>query len=156
MRGERLVRDKKMRLNRYEDIIDLQYRGSVARPRMPRIARAAQFAPFAALTGYEAAIKETARLTQERVELDESRKSVLNERLRLIMERRGEQPEVTITYFVPDERKAGGAYMSITGQVRNMNQYKGVVVMEDKTEIPVEQIYEIGSDLFDQIAATEC
>lgn len=150
------MRDKKMRLNRYEDIIDLQYRGSVTHPRMPRIARAAQFAPFAALTGYEAAVKETARLTQERVELDESRKSTLNERLRLIMEQRDERPEVTITYFVPDEKKDGGAYVSITGRIRKVDPYKCAVVMEDKTEIPMEQVYEIGSDLLDQITETEC
>lgn len=150
------MRDKKMRLNRYEDIIDLQYCGSVTHACMPRIARAAQFAPFAALTGYEAAVKETARLTQDRVELDESKKAALNEKLRLIVEQRGDRPEVTITYFVPDDRKSGGAYVSVTGWVRNVNQYKCVVVMEDKTEIPIEQIYEINSDLFNQIAEMEC
>lgn len=145
-----------MQLSRYEDMIDLQYRGSVTHSCMPRIARAAQFAPFAALSGYEAAVKETARLTQERVELDESRKSALNERLRLILERHDERPEVTITYFVPDERKDGGAYVSITGRIRNVDQYRHIVVMEDKTGIPIEQIYEVESDLFDPITATEC
>lgn len=144
-----------MRLNRYEDIIDLQYRGSVTRPRMPRIARAAQFAPFAALTGYEAAVKEAARLTQERVELDESRKATLDDKLKLIMEQRDERPEVTITYFAPDERKAGGAYMDITGKIRNVDQYKHIVIMEDKTGIPIEQIYEVEGELFNR-AIEEC
>lgn len=148
--------DKKLRLNRYEDMIDLQYCGSVTHARMPRIARAAQFAPFAALTGYEAAIKETARLTQDRMELDESRKTALNEKLKLIVEQCAERPEVTITYFVPDERKSGGAYVNITGRIRNVDQYRHIVVMEDKTGIPIEQIYEVESDLFDPITATEC
>lgn len=149
------MQDKKVRLNRYEDIIDLQYRGSVTRPRMPRIARAAQFAPFAALTGYEAAVKEAARLTQERVELDESRKATLDDKLKLIMEQRDERPEVTITYFAPDERKAGGAYMDITGKIRNVDQYKHIVIMEDKTGIPIEQIYEVEGELFNR-AIEEC
>lgn len=150
------MRDKKKQLNRYEDIIDLQYCGSVTHARMPRIARAAQFAPFAALTGYEAAVKETARLTQEHVELDESRKIALNEKLKLIVEQRDERPEVTITYFVPDDRKSGGAYVNVTGRIRNVDQYRHIVVMEDKTGIPIEQIYEVESELFNRIAATEC
>lgn len=149
------MRNKTVRLNRYEDIINLQYRGTATHPRMPRIARAAQFAPFAALTGYEEAVKETARLTQERVELDESRKAALNEKLKLIVDQRDERPEVTITYFVPDERKTGGAYVNITGQIRSVDQYKHIVVMEDRTGISIEQIYEIESELFNRIEATE-
>ena len=149
------MREEPARVNRYEDIINLQYRGSATRPRMPRLSRAAQFAPFAALTGYEAAVKETARLTQEWVELDEDRKAVLNEKLARIMERRGEGSEITITYFIPDERKDGGAYVSITGRIRKLDPCKRAVVMENKTEIPIEKIYEIESGLFDSIENIE-
>lgn len=139
----------------YEDIIHLPHHVSPTRPQMPLIDRAAQFSPFAALTGYEAAIKETARMTEERIELDESGKAVLNERLRLVKDRLDERPEVSVTYFLPDEKKAGGAYVTATGVVRKLDEYKRVVVMEDQTVIPIEHIYGITGQLFAGLEISE-
>lgn len=133
---------------RYDDIIDLPHHQSATRPRMSRINRAAQFAPFAALTGYEAAIQETGRLTDMRIELDESRKAVLNEKLRLLMLHLHDKPEVTITYFEPDLKKSGGAYLSVTGHVRKVDEYSRTVSLEDGTSVLIDQIFGIDSPLF--------
>lgn len=132
----------------YDDIIHLPHHVSATRPQMPLLDRAAQFSPFAALTGYEAAIKETARLTEDRIELDETGKAVLNEKLRLLMERLNERPEIAVTYFRPDEKKSGGAYVTAAGPVRKIDEYERIIVMEDQTVIPIEQIYEITGQLF--------
>lgn len=134
--------------NRYDDIIDLPHHQSDTRPRMSRINRAAQFAPFAALTGYEAAILETGRLTDTRTELDESRKAVLSEKLRLLMLHLHDKPEVTITYFEPDQKKSGGAYLSATGYIRKVDEYSRTVLLEGGASIPIDQIFGIDSPLF--------
>ena len=102
--------------------------------------RAAQFAPFAALTGYEAAVGETARQTTERRELDPQEAEALNRRLAELIARLPERPEVTIEYFVPDERKAGGAYVSVTGVVRHISVAERTLVMEDRAVIGLEDI----------------
>lgn len=145
------MNDKGNATHCYDDIINLPHHVSAVHPRMSMIDRAAQFSPFAALTGYEAAVKETARLTQERVELDESRKSMLNEKLQMVQELLDERPEITITYYVPDERKAGGAYVSVTGQTKKIDEYERVVVLMDNTVIPIDQIYGIESEYFNPI-----
>lgn len=95
-------------MEKYREIIDLPHHVSKTRPQMPMSDRAAQFAPFAALTGYDAAIKETGRLTDERIELDEEALTALDMKYQLLMDALDDKPEVTITYFQPDERKAGG------------------------------------------------
>ena len=102
---------------KYDEIMGLPHHVSKTRPQMPMSDRAAQFAPFAALTGYDSAIKETGRLTDERIELDEGALTALNMRYQLLMDALDEEPEVEITYFKPDERKAGGAYVTATGAV---------------------------------------
>ena len=104
---------KEQKSGAYDDIIDLPHHVSATRPQMSRLDRAAQFAPFAALTGYGAAIKETARLTDERTERSESELSELNERIHILTERIDEHPEVEIIYFKPDERKDAGAYLTV-------------------------------------------
>ena len=109
-------------------------------PQMPLRDRAAQFAPFAALTGYEAAVGETARLTAERRELDAQEAEELNRRLAALIARLPERPEATIEYFVPDERKAGGAYVSITGRMRHVSVPEKTMVMEEGTIIPLDDI----------------
>lgn len=134
--------------NRYDDIIDLPHHQSDTRPRMSRINRAAQFAPFAALTGYEAAILETGRLTDTRTELDESRKAALSEKLRLLMLHLHDKPEVTITYFEPDQKKSGGAYLGATGYIRKVDEYSRTVLLEGGPSIPIDQIFAIDSPLF--------
>lgn len=101
---------------KYDEIIDLPHHVSKTRPQMPMSDRAAQFSPFAALTGYDSAIKETGRLTDEKIELGEESLTALNARYQMLMDVLAEGPEVRITYFKPDERKAGGAYVTIQGQ----------------------------------------
>jgi len=107
---------------------------------MPLRDRAAQFAPFAALTGYEAAVGETARLTAERRELDAQEAEELNRRLTDLAARLKDRPEVTVEYFVPDDRKAGGAYVTVTGRVRHISVPEKTLVMENGTEIPMEDV----------------
>ena len=123
----------------YDDIIHLTHHVSQNHPQMPLRDRAAQFAPFAALTGYEAALGETARLSVERRELDAQEAEELNRRLVALIARLSERPEVTIEYFVPDDRKASGAYVTVTGRMRHISVAKMTLVM-DGTEIPMEDV----------------
>ena len=124
----------------YDDIIHLPHHVSQNHPQMPLRDRAAQFAPFAALTGYEAAVGETARLTAERRELDAQEAAELNRRLTDLAARLKDRPEVTIEYFVPDNRKAGGAYVTVAGRVRNISVSERLLVMEDGAAIPMEDV----------------
>lgn len=127
----------------YEDIIDLSHHVSPTRNKMSMIDRAAQFSPFAALTGHDAAIKETARLTEQKTELDENEKTILNEKLQMIAEKIKEHPEVTLTYFQPDCRKTGGKYVEVTGFVKKIDEYERCVRMQDGKKISIDEIYEI-------------
>jgi hypothetical protein len=135
-------------IRKYNDIIGLPHHTSSKRARMSISDRAAQFSPFAALNGYDAAIQETGRFTEEKIELDESNKSVINEKLWIVMERLSERPEITITYFQPDDRKAGGTYVSVTGYVKKIDEYERTVVMADGTNIIIERIITITGDIF--------
>lgn len=134
--------------HKYDDIIEMEHHTSKTRPRMSAYDRAAQFSPFAALTGHEAAIKETARLTECEKELDEGEKARLNEKLQMIKDNLESEIEVTITYFQPDERKSGGAYLRINGYVKRIDTYAHRIIMKDKTVIPIDEISEIESQLF--------
>lgn len=133
---------------KYADIIGLPHHTSRTRPRMSVSARAAQFAPFAALTGYGAAVDETARITDDRIVLDENAKAMLDGKLQIIAEHIAEHPEITVTYFEPDKKKSGGAYVSVTGQVKEIDEYERVVRLCDGLKIPIEQIFGIASELF--------
>lgn len=135
-------------IHQYDDIINLPHHQSTTHPHMSNYDRAAQFSPFAALTGHDAAIKETARLTHRKIELDEYIKEDLNGKLQIIGDNIGVDKEVTITYFQPDEKKAGGAYLTISGCVKKIDEYNQTVIFADKTSIPIEQIVEIKSELF--------
>lgn len=127
----------------YDDIIHLPHHVSATHPHMSAIDRAAQFSPFAALTGYDAAIKETARLTDKRVELDESMKDALSNNLQMIADRLKEHPEIAITYFQPDAKKNGGAYVTVINTVKKIDVYKRIVVLTDGIVIPVDEIISI-------------
>lgn len=128
---------------RYADIINLPHHVSSKHPQMSISDRAAQFSPFAALTGHEEAIKETARLTDERIELDEDRKHRLNEKLQTILRTNEKYPKVSVLYFVPDTKKTGGSYARYTGRIKKIDEYEKILVMTDGTKIEIDQIYEI-------------
>ena len=135
----------------YDDIIRLPHHVSRNHPQMPMLDRAAQLAPFSALTGYEAAVGETARLTAERRELDAQEAAELNRRLTDLAARLKDRPEVTIEYFVPDQRKSGGAYVTVTGRVRNISVLERTLVMEDGTVIPLDDIVSMTGEIFCRI-----
>ena len=129
--------------NRYDEIMGLPHHVSKTRPQMPMSDRAAQFAPFAALTGYDSAIKETGRLTGERIELDEEALTALNRKYQLLMDTLDDAPEVTIIYFQPDERKAGGQYVSATGTVKKVDTFGRRILLQDGTRIPLDSVYDL-------------
>lgn len=129
--------------HKYDDIINLPHHVSPKRTRMSNYDRAGQFSPFAALTGYDGVIAETARLTESEIELDEGGKALLNEKLRRILERIDVQPQVVITCFQPDERKLGGAYVTVIGRVKKIDGYSQSVVLTDGNVISIERIYGI-------------
>lgn len=136
---------------KYDEIMGLPHHVSKTRPQMPMSDRAAQFAPFAALTGYDAAIKETGRLTDERIELDVEALSALDMKYKLLMEALDEAPEVTITYFQPDERKAGGKYVSAVGTVKKIDDFERRITMRDGTRIPMDDVLSIDGELFSSL-----
>lgn len=136
---------------KYDDIINLPHHVSKTRPRMKALDRAAQFSPFAALTGHDAAVKETARLTHKRVELDEYMKEALSHKLQIIEERLEGKPEITITYFQPDPKKKGGSYVTFTGRVIKIDLFEGTLIMNDGRVIPIEEIISIEGQIFEAI-----
>ena len=139
----------------YEDIVDLPHHVSRKHPQPTVADRAARFAPFAAITGYEEMVLEEARVTDERIEMDESSKAALNEKLNMILEFIDEQPEVSITYFEPDKRKAGGAYVTVTGTVKRIDEYEHLVIMTDGKKINIDEIYNLQSELFYSLGIDE-
>ena len=116
-------------MEKYREIIDLPHHVSKTRPQMPMSDRAAQFAPFAALTGYDSAIRETGRLTDEKIELDEEALTALDMKFQLLMKAIDEEPEASVTYFKPDQRKDGGAYLTETGKIGKIDEYQRLVIM---------------------------
>ena len=137
-----------MNNDQYNDIIDLPHHVSATRPRMSMIDRAAQFSPFAALTGYDAAIKETGRLTDARIELSEESRAALDRKQKLLLDNLSGCPEVSVTYFVPDERKSGGAYVTVTGQVKKVDEFERLLILTEGTKIPLDEIQDLSGDLF--------
>ena len=129
----------------YEDIIHLPRPVSKNHPPMPLRDRAAQFMPFAALTGYDAEIRESARLTEEEADLSEDLREELNEKMARLQDKlqEGGHPQVTVTYFRPDEKKAGGAYIVKEGAVKKTDPYTGTMLFTDGTEIPLSGIFEM-------------
>ncbi len=139
----------------YEDIVDLPHHVSRKHPQPTMADRAARFAPFAAITGYEEMVLEEARITDDRIELDENSKAALNEKLNMILEFIDEQPEVSITYFEPDMRKAGGAYITVIGTVKRIDEYEHLVIMTDGKKINIDEIYNLQSELFYSLGVEE-
>ena len=137
--------------HKYDDIINLPHHVSKKHPQMSPENRAAQFSPFAALTGHEAAIQETARLTESFVELNEDKKVQLDEQLQLIRENLEQKPECEITYFKPDEKKDGGTYVTIRGRIKKIDEYARLIILTDGTVLPIKHIYAIRGELFQNI-----
>ncbi len=124
----------------YDDIIDLPHHISARHPQMPMDERAAQFSPFAALTGYKDIIQETSRYTSEEIELSESSKEVLDRQLQIALNQPKPRSHITLTYFVPDERKSGGSYQTIHGVIHSLDSYHRILLLEDGRKIPIASI----------------
>lgn len=135
----------------YDDIINLPHYESKTHPRMSMHQRAAQFSPFAAVTGHDAAVKETERLTDKQIDLDERQKVELDEKFRIISEHLGQNPEVKITYFEPDQKKDGGAYITVSGFIKKIDVYEKKIVLQDGQKIEINQIYDISSDVLEKL-----
>ena len=135
----------------YDDIIHLPHHVSKTRPQMSLEDRAAQFSPFAALTGYDAAILETGRLTEEKSELGEETQAILDRKQRYLAEIIDTKPEITDTNFVPDEKKTGGAYSTVTGFLKLIAAYERVLMLTDGRKIQLDAILDIESEEFENI-----
>ena len=133
----------------YDDIINLPRHVSKKRDPMPIIDRAAQFSPFAALTGHDTAIKETARVTEDKIELDVYMKETLNNKLQILIDQLHEHPHMKITYFQPDEKKDGGSYVTANGIVKKIDEYDRVVLMINGEEIPIDESINIDGKIFE-------
>lgn len=134
--------------NSYEDMLHLPHHVSQKHPQMTMQERAAQFSPFAALTGYGDTLRETARLTDEWNELDENEREELNRRLLQAVK---ERLKVNITYYIPDEKKQGGAYVTVTGVVKKIDEYAGTIKMLAGEIIPIENIHGVENHKLDDI-----
>ena len=132
----------------YDDIINLEHHISKKHPPMSLYARSAQFAPFAALTGYEDAIKETARETSERIEIDDEIKRILDGKIQILIEQIRNKPEAIFTYFIQDSKKDGGHYVTVEGIVKKIDTYNQCIYLIDNTEIPIKDIINISGEIF--------
>ncbi|CAK7024104.1 MAG: hypothetical protein EUB_02259 [Eubacterium sp.] len=132
----------------YDDIINHPHHVSKTRSQMSELDRAAQFSPFAALTGYDAAIKETGRLTGDKLNLDDGTKAILDMKQAFLMEVIDTRPEITISYFLPDTRKSGGEYVTVTGILKRFDEYERMLILTDGKKIPLDDIADIECELF--------
>lgn len=130
-------------MGKYDDILNLPHHVSSTSPHMSMHDRAAQFSPFAALTGYDDTVRETARLTDERLELTTDRINDLNQKIAFLKEHADERPEITVEYFIPDEKKSGGKYVTLLGKFRRIDEYNHNMVFTSGEEIPLNDIFEI-------------
>ncbi len=130
----------------YNDIMNLPHHVSTKRPQMSMLDRAAQFSPFAALTGYDDAIHETARLTDEKIDLSEEEKEALDRKQQILLEKLSEHPALAVTYFVPDNKKSGGAYVTKCGNLKKMDRIERMMILIDGTKIPLDDVYDIESE----------
>ncbi len=133
---------------KYNDILHLPHPTSAKHPRMPISDRAAIFSPFAALTGHGNAIRETARLTDQRIELDEDTRAELDLKQQILADKIDERPEVSVVWFRPDEKKDGGKYVTTTGQLKKVDDIERTLRFADGTTIPLDDVLELRSDCF--------
>lgn len=133
---------------KYEVLLSMPHHVSKSHPQMSAHDRAAQFSPFAALTGYEGVLQETGRVTEQRVDLTEEQKAVLDRRLRRLAEQVNSHPAVSITYFVKDARKEGGAYLTHSGKIRKIQEYERLLILEDGIQILIDDILMLEAECF--------
>ncbi len=134
--------------HKYDDIIEMEHHISKKHPQMSLYARSAQFVPFAALTGYEDAVKETGRKVENRIDIGDELKNILDTKIHILTEKTDKRIETTFTYFLPDLTKNGGKYINITGIVKKIDNYNQRIILEDKTEIPINEIIDISGEIF--------
>lgn len=134
--------------NNYEDIKNLPHYEPKYHPRMSSYQRAAQFAPFAALTGYEELVRESSRLTDRKIELSEYERSILDEKLLLIQNNIKNRPEIIITYFIKDMKKSGGKYITITSNIKSVDLINRFIKLVSNQKILIDDIYDLKSELF--------
>ena len=134
--------------HKYDEILNLEHHKSKKHPPMSLYARSAQFAPFAALTGYEDSVLETAREVGERIDIDDELRNILDSKIQILIEQIKKRPEVIVTYFIPDITKDGGVYVNVTGIIKKVDRINQIIILEDKTEIPINEIIDISGDVF--------
>ena len=132
----------------YEDIVNLPRPISKNHPQPTMSDRAARFAPFAAITDYEAMVLEEARETEKRIVPDENALSLLNEKLNILQEFPDKISEIKVTYFIPDKKKSGGAYVTVKGSIKKIDPYEKLLILSDEKQIPIEDIYKLESEFF--------
>lgn len=132
--------------HKYDDIINLEHHVSKVHKQMSLENRSAQFAPFSALTGYGDEVKEAERTTEERIEIDEELRGILDEKLQLIQRKIKEQPKIEITYFIPDNKKQGGKYQNVTGNIKRIDNYNKYIILTNDIRISIDEIIDISAD----------
>ena len=137
--------------HKYDDIIDLPHHVSSKRPQMSLYDRAAQFAAFKALTGYENRIAEAARLTGERIELDDASLSLLNGKIQILQDEIKSRPNITSTYFVPDKKKDVGEYVAVNGDIKRIDEVERVIIFSDGRTIQIDDVIDLQSALFTEL-----
>lgn len=141
--------------NKYYDIINRPHHVSDRHPPLSKASYAAQFSPFAALAGYDGIVAETARLTEERVELGETDMAILSSKLQILNDRFKEQPEVTVTYFKPDDKKAGGAYLQKTAHIKRIDDVERLLHFTDGSNLPIDDITDLQGEIFRVMESVE-
>ena len=134
--------------HKYDEILNLEHHKSKKHPPMSLYARSAQFAPFAARTGYDDSVLETAREVGERIDIDDELRSILDSKIQILIEQIKKRPEVIVTYFIPDITKDGGVYVNVTGIIKKVDRINQIIILEDKTEIPINEIIDISGEIF--------
>lgn len=135
-------------MGEYDDLIYLPHPVSRKHPPMSAMDRAAQFSPFSALTGYEAVLREAGRLTDSRAELSEYSRDILDQKQKILLDAAPTYPEITITYFIPDRRKQGGAYGTLKGNLKKIDLARRVIILLDRTEVSLDDVADIQCELF--------
>ena len=135
-------------MGEYDDLIYLPHPVSRKHPPMSAMDRAAQFSPFSALTGYEAVLQEAGRLTDSRAELSEYSRDILDQKQKILLDAAPTYPEITITYFIPDRRKQGGAYGTLKGNLKKIDLARRVIILLDRTEVSLDDVADIQCELF--------